>query len=120
MADLDRAGGLLYVPGTENDSATRWIVIFGALRPWIERMRRISLSPPDTRGFVFQTPGRDPNQPPSVKTTLAGPPSKLPTEVRTYLDDLVPHPTEVFAQAAARLQALGHEVILDPFPARKE
>lgn len=178
MVDLERAGGLLYLPGTKTASAARWVVIFDALRPWIERMRRISLSPPDTTGFVFQTPGRSTNQPPSKKTystrmamaqdlagvklegeathifrdtgatrllaTMEAPKVKLllghkaytgatskyanrtriieqlaPT-IRTYLDGLLPHPTDVFAEATARLRAMGHDAVLDPFPPRHD
>ncbi|MGK7313525.1 MAG: tyrosine-type recombinase/integrase, partial [Candidatus Longimicrobiales bacterium M2_2A_002] len=175
---VDLKRGLLYLPGTKTSSAPRWLVIFDALAPWIERMRRISLSPPDTIGFVFQTPGRNPNRPPSKKTygrrmakaqqlagvklegeathifrdtaatrllarmeapkvklllghkAYTGATSKyanrtrivkqLAPKIRTYLDGLLPHPTEVFAEATARLQAMGHDVVLDPFPSREE
>lgn len=35
-------------------------------------------------------------------------------------DGLLPHPTEVFGEATERLQAMGHDTVLDPFPARKD
>lgn len=56
MVDLERAGGVLYVPGTKSGNAPRWVVIWDALRPWILRMRHVSLSPAESTGFVFATP----------------------------------------------------------------
>ena len=56
MVDLELAGGMVYVPGTKSRAAPRWVVIWDAFRPWVLRMRQVSLSATDGDGHVFATP----------------------------------------------------------------
>lgn len=58
--DLDRAGGFIFIFGVKSVNAPRWVPIWDAFRPWVTRMREISLSP---EGFVFETPGRGERRP---------------------------------------------------------
>jgi hypothetical protein len=68
MVDLERCGGVVYVPGTKTGHSPRWVVLWEAFRPWVRRMGALSLSSDDGVGYVFQVPGRDSNLAPPEKT----------------------------------------------------
>jgi integrase len=175
--DPDRCGGMVYVPDAKTTPAPRWVILWNAFEPWVERMRRISLSASDGTGFVFQVPEREINVAPSVSTYTARiaraaassrlkwegrathifratgatyigtrlPEEKiklmlghsrkqsfsgatgsyidpeilvtrLPNEVWSFMNGLIPSPDDVFSAASEELRARGREVDLTVYP----
>lgn len=54
---FDLENGVVWVPGTKTAAASRYVIIFDKVRPWVELA--LEMAPPEPEAFVFRVDPRD-------------------------------------------------------------